>query len=234
MNAQSASVLIVDESSALRSSLAACLEERGFTTYTARGVIDGRAILSSIRPDVATIGLGRGDDEGYGLIEEVVRLESRCLAIGQGDQIKDRIRALELGAHDYIAKPVDLEEFFLRVRNILLPRRTLAVTAANPVVEICGIRVDLMSRALQTASGDIGPEMTDIEFALLRILADNQDRIVSKAALFQGVYGRPYPTTTRAIDVAVSRLRVKLKTANVGVDINSVRGIGYILSREAD
>jgi two-component system, OmpR family, response regulator len=232
MKTQSGSVLIIEESAALRTTFAECLEERGFKTFTARGVTDGRAILSSLKPDVAVIGVALEDGDGFDLIDDVVNIDSRCLVVALNDHSDDRIRALALGADDYIVQPVDLEEFFLRVRNILTHRRGQSVSADNPVLDLHGIRVNVVSRALVTGSGEMGPVLTETEFALLRMLAEHPDRIVSKDALFQGVYGRPYSASTRSLDVGVSRLRIKLKSADVGADIKSVRQVGYFLNRD--
>ena len=78
----------------------------------------------------------------------------------------------------------------------------------------------------------MGAELSETELSLLRILSDNIDRVVSKDALFQEIYGRPYTPTTRSLDVGVSRLRAKLKSSGVGVEIRSVRSAGYMLLRD--
>lgn len=224
--------LLIEESAALRTSFSDYLQSRGIQTYTARGVSDARALLPALRPDVTTLDLDMQEGDGFDLIEQITSAGSRCLIVSMRDRVQDRIRALELGADDFVTKPIDLEELYLRLRNILVHRRPQTVDANNPVLDLNGVKVDLVTRALLNAENKPGAELTESELALLRILAENMDRVVSKETLFAAIHGRSYSPTTRSLDVGISRLRIKLKTSESGAEIRSVRQAGYLLSRE--
>ena len=225
--------LLIEESADLRASFQNYLQERGIETFTAKGVTDAKALLSAVKPDITALDIDLHDGDGYALIEQINRVGSRCVIVSMRGELQDRIKALSLGADDYVAKPVDLEELYLRVRNILAHRRPAGDGGSNPVLDLNGVKVDLVTRALLSREGRPGAELTETELSLLRILTENMDRIVSKETLYQAIHGRSYSPTTRSLDVGISRLRIKLKSSGVGVEIRSVRQAGYLLSREA-
>ena len=194
--------LLIEESGDLRTTMQDYLQARGIETFTAKGVTDAQALISALKPDITTLEVDLQDGDGYGLIAKIHDAGSRCLIVSRLHGVRDRIKGLQLGADDYVGKPVDLEEIYLR------------------------------SRAIITPEGTMGAELSETELSLLRILSDNIDRVVSKDALFQEIYGRPYTPTTRSLDVGVSRLRAKLKSSGVGVEIRSVRSAGYMLLRD--
>jgi two-component system KDP operon response regulator KdpE len=223
--------LLVEESAELRNKFSEYLQERGIDVYVARGAADARALLPALKPDVTTLDIDFADGDGFNLIEDIGRAGSRCLIISDRDQVQDRIRALSLGADDYVTKPIDLEELYLRLRNILANRGANRAAADVAVIDLHGVKVDLVSRALLNRNGAPGPELTETELSLLRVLADAMDRVIHKEQLFMTVYGRSYTTGTRSLDVTVSRLRLKLKATDIAVELRSVRQAGYMLSQ---
>jgi DNA-binding response OmpR family regulator len=223
--------LLIEESVPLLSSYADYLTKRGLDIYTAHGANDGLALLAAVRPDVTALDLDLRQTDGFELIRSIRDNGSLCLVVSESDDSQDRIRALSLGADDYVVKPVELEELFLRLRNMLAHRQGPATETQNPVLDLNGVRIDLMTRTLLTPEGLPGAELTATELSMLRVLAENLDRVVSKDALFSAMRGETYSSTTRSLDVGISRLRAKLKNASAQVDVRSVRQAGYILSR---
>jgi two-component system OmpR family response regulator len=223
--------LLIEESADLRNSVSTYLQERGIDIYTARGVSDARALLPALKPDVTTLDLDFADGDGFALIEDINRAGSRCLIVSERDQVQDRIRALALGADDYVAKPIHLEELYLRLRNIIANRRPQSADSHSSILSLNGLKIDLVSRALLNRDGSPKSALTETELSLLRVLTDQMDRIVSKEALSMAVNGRTLPHNNRSLDVAISRLRLKLKSTDVGAELRSVRQAGYMLSR---
>jgi DNA-binding response OmpR family regulator len=226
--------LLIETSSPRRTACAEYLQARGVDTYTARGLSDARALLPALKPDVTALDPDLEDGDGLELIKEIIDRGSRCLILSAREEVEYRIRALSLGADDYLLQPVHLEELFLRLRNILANRPPLESGFKSAIVDLQGVKVDLVSRALLNRDGARGPELTETELSLLRILTDNVNRIVSKETLFATVYGRSYSPGTRSLDVGISRLRIKLKSTDNGAEIRSVREAGYLLSREIE
>ncbi len=227
-------VLLIEDSGALRASYSEYLANRGLDIYTAHGATDALALLDAIKPEVTTLDLDLREANGLELIGAIRDSGSLCLAVSGSDNSEDRIQALALGVDDYIVKPLELEELFLRLRNMLAHRQTTKSDHhQGTILELNGVRIDLVSRALLSAEGELGPELTATELAMLRILADNIERVVSKETLFGAMRGESYSAATRSLDVGISRLRLKLRNAAAPVDIRSVRQAGYILSRIA-
>jgi two-component system OmpR family response regulator len=195
------------------------------------GVRDARATLLVLKPDVTILDAELGDGDTLDLMEDIGKVGSRCLILSARDQLEDRIRALSLGADDFVAKTAEVEEIYLRIRNILANWSSRTVSARDSIVDLQGIKVDLLTRALLTQDMVPGAYMTEPELSLLRLLTDNIDRIVTKEALYERMYGQPSTSDTRSVDITLSRLRAKLKSIDSGVEIRSVRMRGYFLSR---
>jgi DNA-binding response OmpR family regulator len=226
--------LLIEESPALRTTCSEYLQSRGIDTFTARGLSDARALLPALKPDVTALDIDLEEGDGLQLIEVITGQGSRCLILSVRDQVQDRMHALSLGADGYLLKPINLEELYLRMRNILTNRRPERASLNSAVVDFNGVKVDLVTRSLLNRGGLPGPELTEMELALLRVLTENINRTVSKETLFDSVYERPYSPGARSLDVAISRLRIKLKATDIGAKIRSVREAGYLLSREGE
>ncbi len=229
---RAARVLLVENSAALRTTFAQYLNDRGLTTFTARGVGEARAMLPSVLPDVTVLDLGLEDGDGVDLIEEIVKSGSYCLIVSIRSQLEERIKALELSADDFIAKPVDLEELYLRIRNMAAHPRGRTAPESESIVDLSGVKIDLATKAILGSRGPTGVELTETEYLLLRTLSRNRNAIVSKDTLSRQAFGRRYISTSRSLDVMISKLRAKISTANHHINIQSIRGVGYVLLAE--
>lgn len=232
-NRRVAHVLLVEDSAALRATFAQYLSDRGLTIFAASGVGEARTMLRSIRPDVTVLDLGLEDGDASQLIGEIVNSGSYCLIVSARSQLEERIKALELSADDFIAMPVDLEELYLRVRNMAAHPRTRPGRDRDSdfetVVDLSGVKVDLATKAILSEHGPTGIELTETEFLLLRTLSRNRNTIVSKETLSRQAFGRRYTPTSRSLDVMISKLRSKIAVARQNINIQSIRGVGYVL-----
>ena len=146
-----ARLLLVEGLAPLPEAFSEHFRERGIDIYTAHGVSDARALLPALKPDVTILALDLGDGNAYDLMEDIGKVGSRCLILSVRDQLEDRVRALSLGADDFVAKTVEVEEIYLRVQNILAnwPSRTIA--DSHSIIDLQGIKVDLLTRSLLTS-----------------------------------------------------------------------------------
>ncbi len=224
--------LVIEGDHALRSSLSPFFKNSELDLYGAASIGDARALLPVLRPAVTIVDRELRDGDGLDLVVEAVQIGARALVVSSHNDTADRIKALLLGAQEYLAKPADPEEMYLRVRNMLAARNP-PHDDRSMVREFGGVRVDLTTRAVLRPDGSHRDELTETELAVLRMLAENADHIVSRESLHPVVTGaEPDGKPTRAIDTCVSRLRIKLRAADVGAEIRSVRQAGYLFRRE--
>ncbi len=224
--------LVIEGDQTLRVSLFPYFQKSGVDLYGAASLEDARALLPVLKPAVAIVDRELRDGDGLDFVGDAVQAGARAMIVSERYAAADRVRALTLGAHEYLAKPADPEEVYLRVRNLLAsqPQETESGTIVR---EFGGVRIDLSTRAVLQPDGSPAEELTETEFAVLRTLAERMDQIVSREALHPVVTGEPRAEKpSRAIDTCVSRLRVKLRAADAGVEIRSVRQAGYLFRRE--
>lgn len=224
-------VLLLDGSAEFRSQVQNYMQSRGVETYTAKGADDAHALITALRPEVAVLDLDMPRLDGLAMLQNIKGLGLFCMAISSHGDLSDRVRALSVGADDFLLKPVAMEELFWRVRNILVFRRAANAPMQSSTVDFNGLKVDLLTRALINPEGRAGAPLTEFEIALLRVLSANIGQIVTKDELSEAYHGHSYENTSRSVDVAVSRLRLKLRASVMGVELRSVRNAGYMLVR---
>lgn len=220
-------VLVVEDEPEIASSLRALLENEGYAVEVARSIADARRALTG-PVDVMLLDWRLPDGEGIDLLKELRRTSDLpVLMVTARVEVIDRVLGLEIGADDYVTKPVEPRELLARLRARLRPRhRTEPPRAAPRVLERAGVRVDLDSREV-TYEGRSVP-MTRMELNLLAVLLEHPGRVFSREELLNRVWGYERTPTTRTVDTHVVQLRTKLR-ADL---IESVRGIGYRLARD--
>jgi two-component system phosphate regulon response regulator OmpR len=233
MNAMPHKILVVDDDLRLRDLLKRYLTEQGFTVDT---VPDASAMdrqMGRVRYDLVVLDLMMPGEDGF---QACKRLRASDNTIGivmltaRGGDI-DRIAGLETGADDYLAKPFNPRELVARINAVL--RRQLppeppgAPSASADQVRFGPFALDLGTRTL-TREGEPVP-LTTGEFALLKALAQNPRKPMSRDKLMELARGRTLESADRSIDVQVSRLRKLLGEDPQGPRfIQTVWGFGYV------
>ena len=222
-------ILVVDDESSVRACLRAGLEAEGWAVVEAADRDQMFAALDRDRPDLVTLDLALGADDGLTLARELrARWNVPVLMItGKGQPI-DRVRRLEHGADDYIVKPFHIREVILRIRNTLDRYRT-AITAPGPLVYDHSA-FDSRTGIVRHADGTV-TELTGIEQQLFELFARHPGRVLSRDDISQALHGRDWSPFDRTIDGHVARLRRKLEPPGKAPKlIRSVRGVGYVFA----
>ena len=218
-------VLVVEDDPLLGDALHVGLRQRGFDVDWVR---DGVAAELALRSEpfaaaVLDLGLPRLDGIEWLRRERARGSRTPVLVLTARDAIDERVRGLDSGADDYVVKPVDLDERAARLRALV--RRASGEPA--PVLEIGPLRLDPASRSVAFRSQPVALQAR--EFNLLQELMLNAGRVLSREQLAARLYAWGEEIESNAVEVHVHHLRRKLAP---GV-IRTVRGVGYVLPRDA-
>jgi DNA-binding response OmpR family regulator len=217
-------ILLVEDDPLLGDGLRAGLRQQGFLVDWVRDGAAAERELAAGTHAAAVLDLGLPKKDGLEVLAAVRRAGATLpvLVLTARDAVADRVRGLDLGADDYVVKPVDLDELGARLRALVrrahgqvqerLVLRDLVLDPAARRVERSGVEVALAAR----------------EFDLLHALMLNAGRVLSREQLEQHLYSWGQEVESNAVEVHVHHLRRKLGASQ----IETVRGVGYVLRRE--
>ena len=219
-------LLIVEDEATLSELLAHCLSQQGWAVDIAPSLADGKQALAATHYDCVLLDLGLPDGEGFTLLQD---LRSRddltpVLAISARDALSEKLAVLNQGADDFIVKPFEPDELAARIRAVLRRRHG----AAGRMISVGNIAFDESTRDVQIAGHLV--VLPRREIALLQMLLRRVGRVVSREALDQAIYNWDEAVGPNAIEAQVSRLRKRLVQTGATVEIQTVRGLGYILA----
>jgi DNA-binding response OmpR family regulator len=220
--ASGARVLVVDDERALRRLLRLYLEKEGYNVVEADDGLDALSILRRGGIDLALVDVMLPELDGFEVVRRI-RTESGVpiiLITARGEQAQ-RIAGLELGADDYVVKPFSAPEVVARVRAQL--RRARGDFGAQEPLRSGAVELDQEARRVTVDGKEV--ELTRREFDLLAALLRDPDRVRTRDALLEQVWGSTY-LQPKTVDVHVAALRRKLGDA---LKISSLRGVGYRL-----
>ena len=218
-------ILLVEDDTVLADALARALVQSAHAVDIVATGDEADAALALGRYDLAILDIGLPGISG---LEVLQRLRARrstmpVLMLTAMDTLEDRVRGLDAGADDYLAKPFDLPELEARVRALL--RRG---ANATPLLVQGLLRFDTVARRVFHDKRPL--ELSPRELALLELLMMRAGRVVSKEQLVNHLYGWGDEVADNAIEVNVYRLRKKLEP--LGCEIRTVRGMGYLMDRQ--
>jgi DNA-binding response OmpR family regulator len=223
-------IFIVEDDPELAGMIAGYLREHGFQTETEpRGDRAVTRILAA-RPAAVVLDVMLPGKDGLTVCRELRGAYRGAIVMltALGAEV-DEVTGLELGADDYLAKPIRPRVLLARLRA-LLRRAEASPPAEDGRVRAGELTLDPAAREVRYRGQPI--ELTSGEFDLLLVLASRAGEVVSRKALYQQLRGTEHGDFDRSIDFMVSRLRHKLREAAAGADaIKTVRGVGYLYAR---
>lgn len=224
--AESATLLVVDDDRDIRQLLANSLGARGYRVETASNASEMDAVLARIPVDLVILDVMMPGEDGISACRRLARSEGPEVIFlsALGDE-QDRILGLEAGGGHYLPKPCSPREILATVRAALR-RRGSVPEQEGEVYVFDGWRIDLASHELFDAQGVL-VQLTDGEFAVLRVFIERPRRVLSREVLLAAARGPHSEAYDRAIDVQVSRLRRKLRAGGEEI-IRTVRNEGYL------
>jgi two-component system, OmpR family, KDP operon response regulator KdpE len=223
-------VLVVDDEPQIVRALKVILRSAGYATEAAVSKQEALNAVSVRPPDAMVLDLVLPDGSGVDVCADVRRWSSLPIIVlsAVGDE-REKVRALDAGADDYITKPFGTDELLARLRAVL---RRVADDGGEPSVTIGDLTVDLASHAVTMGGEEI--HLTPIEFDLLRALTQHRGRLVTHRQLLHEVWGPGYENETHYLRVHVAHIRSKLEPEPSRPRyVITEPGIGYRLRDEA-
>ncbi len=224
-------LLIVDDDERIRSLLRKFLQRNGFLVSVARDAAHARSVLSGLEFDLIVMDVMMPGEDGVSLTTSLREtLGTPILLLTAKGDTEDRIKGLEAGADDYLAKPFEPKELLLRINAILrrMPDPEPENTAPK-VLQLGPVRYDIERAEL--LAGEELVRLTATEVQLMRIFAQHLREPVSRSKLVEDLGRDKGQAQERAVDVQITRLRRKIEAdPKQPRYLQTVRGEGYMLS----
>ena len=221
-------VLVVDPDPAVRREVKSACEQDGYQVIEAENAADALRQVEHSRPNVVLLEVTLPDGAGFDVCRELRKMDQSVPVImmsTRSDEI-DVVVALEIGADDYVGKPLRLRELVARMTAHLRRTRFESAEAMRSRLEFRDLVIDVNER--RTYKSDKEVELTHTEFDLLTFLASNAGKVLSREKILNAIWGYEYPIETRVIDVHIRNLRRKIETQpSRPYYILAVPGIGY-------
>jgi two-component system KDP operon response regulator KdpE len=200
-------VLVVDDEPQIVRGLRVVLRNAGFQVDSAGTKEEALDALSHRPPDAVLLDLVLPDGSGVDVCRAVREWSHVPIVVvsAVGDE-REKVRALDAGADDYVTKPFGSQELAARLRAVL---RRVSDTGSAPAIEVGDLVIDLADRRVRRGEDNI--HLTPIEFDVLRVLALNRGRLVTHRQLLQEVWGPSYSDETHYLRVHVAHIRRKLE-----------------------
>ncbi len=217
-------ILVIDDEPSIVNLVQAYLKPEGYQVYTAADGLAGLKAARAFKPDMIVLDVMLPGMDGIELLSRL-RRESQAYVIMLTARTEetDKIIGLSMGADDYMTKPFSPRELVARIKAAL--RRLQAGSNSNAegsVLAFRHLRIDTEARLVTVDDQPI--ELTASEFDLLRALAENRGRVLSREQLLEKVWGGEYFGEMRVVDVHLGHVRQKLGDPDF---IVTVRGVGY-------
>jgi DNA-binding response OmpR family regulator len=223
-------VVVVDDDEHIRELATLYLKKEGFEVTSAADGTSGLELIRTLQPSLVVLDLMLPGMTGFDVCRELRQNNNvPIIMLTARDEDIDKVVGLELGADDYLTKPFNPRELVARVKAILRRAEGNAPNNAGPIIKLSALTLDKQRREVRV-HGDEVPFRTK-EFDLLAALADNAGIVLTREQLLDRVWGYNFYGETRTVDVHVQHVRAKL--ADSGLNITTVRGVGYKLVEDA-
>ncbi len=221
------SLLVADDDASVRQALDRALRLEGYTVHLAADGAEALTKTRQLKPDLLLLDVMMPVLDGLGACRQLRAAadQTPVLMLTARDAVADRVAGLDAGADDYLVKPFALQELLARVRALL--RRTGSLTDLDDVLRVGDLALNRTTREVRR--GGVLIELTRTEFSLLQTLLEHQGRVLSRAQLFEHVWGFDLNQSSNSLDVYIGYLRRKLEADDRPRLLHTIRGVGFVL-----
>jgi two-component system OmpR family response regulator len=220
-------VLVVDDEPNIRDLLSASLRFAGHQVITSHNGTDAVAKIIDNQPDIVLLDVMLPDVSGFGVTKKIrsMGIETPILFLTARDDTEDKVTGLTVGGDDYVTKPFSLDEIMARISAIM--RRTGKDEVAGSVIKVGELEMNEDAHEV-TVNGTL-VDLSPTEYQLLRYLAQNPNRVLTKAQILDHVWEYDFNGEMGIVESYVSYLRKKLDPISSEPLIITKRGVGYLL-----
>jgi two-component system OmpR family response regulator len=218
-------ILLVEDDVMLAEAVSRALTQSAHAVDVSRSGDEADRVLATGQYDLVVLDVGLPRIDGFEVLRRLRERRSTVpvLMLTVRDAPEDRVAGLDLGADDYLTKPFHLSELEARVRALI--RRSNS--SSSPGVVHGRLRLDMAGRRLYCDEQPL--DLSAREFAVIEVLLLKEGRVVTKQQIVEHLYGWDDSSSSNSVEVFVYRLRKKLEFS--GVDIRTVRGMGYLIEK---
>ena len=220
-------ILLVEDEKNVARFIKKGLKEEFYTVDVAIDGEEGLLMATTTEYDLIILDIMLPKIDGMELCRRIrnYKIKTPVMMLTAIDDIKSKVKGLDIGADDYLTKPFAFEEFLARVRSLL---RRYALT--DNTLKVADLTLDPAKHEVWRSGQKI--ELTWKEFALLEYMVRNKDRILSRTRIFENIWGYDTETSSNVVDVYVSYLRDKIDKNYTPKLIHTIRSIGYVIREE--
>lgn len=221
-------LLLVEDNKRISEFVIKGLEESGYSVELAEKGVDARNLISNRSWDLILLDIMLPDIDGIELLQytRYKKIHTPILVVSALGEPDDKVKALNCGADDYLAKPFHFNELVARI-NALTRRARLSYDTDENVLKCEDLILNIDKHIVERNGEEI--KLTLQEFMLLKLLMENKNRVLSRSEILDTVWGINYNSNTNVVDVYISYLRNKIDTGNSGRLIETVKGRGYLI-----
>lgn len=219
-------ILIIEDDHNLLENTQTQFIKAGFGVDIAASKEDANIQLDVNHYDAIVLDINLPDGNGFEICKSIRTLQDSTpiIMMTARDALSDKLKGLELGADDYVLKPVDSQELIARVKVLI--RRSSKTPL--PVLKIGDLEIDSQTQRVKRADQDIS--LPAKEFSVLEFLARHSDEVVTRTMLMEHVWGSDFETFSNVVDVYIRNLRRKIDGEGQKKLLHTIRGGGYSLS----
>ncbi|WMC09995.1 heavy metal response regulator transcription factor [Oceanimonas pelagia] len=216
-------ILVVEDEAKTADYLKKGFTESGYRVEVAKDGLEGRYLLEESGFDLVILDIMLPGLNGWQLLQFIrSKSETPVICLSARDAVEDKVRGLEQGADDYLAKPFSFAELLARARKLLRRGKP-----AEPLFyRLADLQLDPLAR--RVSRGGLRIDLSNKEFTLLQLLLAHQGEVLSRTYIASQVWHMNFDSDTNVVDVAIRRLRAKIDDNFEPRVIHTVRGMGYV------
>ena len=233
MKKKGARILVMDDEPEMVRLLQRTFIAHDFQVFTMTNAEDPLEAFMQYRPDLLLLGLDGSGRNGLEVCQQVRAWSSVPISVlSSNGRERDKVRALDLGADDYVCTPFGVQELLARVR-VALRHAALLPSGAGSMVTVGPLTIDVAQRLVLVRGQEV--QLTPTEYALLKVFITHRDKVLTRQLLLSQMWGTGYASDIHCLHVFIAQLRRKIEadSSRPGL-IVSVPGVGYRFSCEQE